>query len=35
MYLREITLPALGIDIGRDMLSEQIQLSFFIGYNLQ
>lgn len=35
MYLREITVPALGIDIARDMLSEQIQLSFFIGYNLQ
>lgn len=35
MYLREITVPALGIDIARDMLSEQLQLSFFIGYNLQ
>lgn len=35
MYLKEITVPALGVDIARDMLSEQIQLSFFIGYNLQ
>ncbi len=35
MYLKEITVPALGIDIARDMLSEQLQLSFFIGYNLQ
>ncbi len=35
MYLREITVPALGIDAARDMLSEQIQISFFFGYNLQ
>lgn len=35
MYLKEITVPALGVDIARDMLSEQVQLSFFIGYNLQ
>jgi hypothetical protein len=35
MYLREITVPALGVDAARDMLSGQWQLSFFIGYNLQ
>ncbi len=35
MYLSEITVPALGVDAARDMLSEQIQISFFIGYNLQ
>ena len=35
MYLSEITIPALGIDIARDIPSEQIQVSFFIGYNLQ
>ncbi len=35
MYLKEITIPALGIDLARDMISEQIQLSFFFGYNLQ
>lgn len=35
MYLTEITVPALGVDAARDMLSQQIQISFFIGYNLQ
>lgn len=35
MYLTEITIPALGIDLARDMQTEQLQLSFFIGYNLQ
>jgi len=35
MYLSEITVPALGVDVARDMLTEQVQLSFFIGYNLQ
>lgn len=35
MYLNEITIPALGLDAARDMLSQQIQISFFIGYNLQ
>jgi hypothetical protein len=35
MYLSEITVPALGVDVARDMLSEQVQISFFIGYNLQ
>ena len=35
MYLTEITIPALGIDLARDMISEQLQLSFFFGYNLQ
>lgn len=35
LYLTEITIPALGIDIARDIPSEQIQVSFFIGYNLQ
>ncbi|GAB4440028.1 MAG: hypothetical protein OHK0011_22540 [Turneriella sp.] len=35
MYLSEITVPALGVDAARDMLSGQLQISFFIGYNLQ
>lgn len=35
MYLSEITIPALGIDVARDIPSEQLQVSFFIGYNLQ
>jgi hypothetical protein len=35
MYLTEITVPALGVDAARDMLSQQVQISFFIGYNLQ
>jgi hypothetical protein len=35
MYLTEITIPALGVDVARDIPSEQIQVSFFIGYNLQ
>ncbi|MBX3721383.1 MAG: hypothetical protein KF713_06050 [Turneriella sp.] len=35
LYLTEITIPALGIDVARDIPSEQIQVSFFIGYNLQ
>jgi len=35
MYLSEITIPALGVDIARDIPSEQVQVSFFIGYNLQ
>lgn len=35
MYLNEITIPALGIDIARDLLAQQTQVSFFIGYNLQ
>ncbi len=35
MYLTEITIPAFGVDIARDIPSEQIQVSFFIGYNLQ
>lgn len=35
MYLTEITVPALGVDAARDMLSQQVQISFFVGYNLQ
>lgn len=35
MYLTEITIPALGVDLARDIPSEQVQVSFFIGYNLQ
>jgi hypothetical protein len=35
MYLTEITIPALGVDVARDIPSEQVQVSFFIGYNLQ
>jgi hypothetical protein len=35
MYLREITIPALGVDVAQDLPSRQIQVSFFIGYNLQ
>lgn len=35
MYLTEITIPAFGVDIARDIPSEQVQVSFFIGYNLQ
>lgn len=35
MYLSEITIPALGIDLARDLPSEAFQLSFFLGYNLQ
>jgi hypothetical protein len=35
MYLSQITIPALGIDVARDMISRQLQISFFFGYNLQ
>lgn len=35
MYLSQITIPALGVDVARDMISRQLQISFFFGYNLQ
>lgn len=35
MYLTEITIPALGVDAARDIPSGKLQISFFIGYNLQ
>jgi len=35
MYLSEITIPALGVDIARDLPTQNLQISFFIGYNLQ
>ncbi|WP_157210513.1 hypothetical protein [Turneriella parva] len=35
MYLSQMTIPALGVDVARDMVSRQLQISFFFGYNLQ
>lgn len=35
MYLSEITIPALGIDVAQDVPTQNLQISFFIGYNLQ